>query len=121
LERSFEAKHYLVGGDWGEENKVHGHHYKVEVTIRGKNLDEHGYLVDLIDLDAALGGAIARFEGSLLNDLMEFDCLNPSIEHFSRIIFQNLKLSFDTSGMLSMRVKLWEGATAWSAYEEDWP
>lgn len=121
MERSFEAQHYLVGGDWGEENKIHTHSYTVEVTIRGENLDEHGYLVDLLDLQAALGKTIASYEGRLLNDLIEFNGLNPSIEHFSRIIHQNLKQSFDTSGILSMSVKLWEGESAWSAYEEEWP
>ena len=34
--RDFVAQHYLIGGDWGEENFKHSHSYKVEVLLRGK-------------------------------------------------------------------------------------
>ena len=91
LERQFEAQHYLVGGDWGAENKIHTHQYKVEVRVHGKNLDEHGYLVDIVDLEQALEKVIAYYQGKVLNDLYEFAGLNPSIEHLSHILFQNLR------------------------------
>ena len=120
LERQFEAQHYLVGGDWGAENKVHAHQYKVEVRVQGKNLDEHGYLVDIVDLEQALEKVIAYYQGKVLNDLYEFAGLNPSIEHLSHILFQNLRECIIAPNIRSMRVKVWESTIAWSAYEEDW-
>jgi 6-pyruvoyltetrahydropterin/6-carboxytetrahydropterin synthase len=120
LERQFEAQHFLVGGDWGAENKVHAHQYKVEVQVKGKNLDVHGYLVDIVDLEQALEKVITYYQGKVLNDLYEFSGLNPSIEHLSHILFQNLRECISEPNIQSMRVKVWESTIAWSAYEEDW-
>ena len=43
VKRDFVAQHYLIGGDWGAENEKHSHHYAVELTLEGRELDEHGY------------------------------------------------------------------------------
>jgi 6-pyruvoyltetrahydropterin/6-carboxytetrahydropterin synthase len=120
IERQFKAQHYLIGGDWGAENKIHAHQYKVEVRVKGETLDEHGYLLDIVDLEQAFEKIIACYQGRVLNDLHEFAELNPSIEHLSHILFQNLRKFINTPNIQSMRVKVWESTVAWSAYEEDW-
>jgi 6-pyruvoyltetrahydropterin/6-carboxytetrahydropterin synthase len=120
LERQFDAQHFLVGGDWGDENKIHNHHYKVEVCIKGVSLDKHGYLVDIVDLEHGLEKVIVSYQGKVLNDLYEFVGLNPSIEHLSRILFQNLREFVNTPSIKSMEVKVWENTIAWAAYEEEW-
>jgi len=120
IERQFKAQHYLIGGDWGAENKIHAHQYKVEVRVKGETLDEHGYLLDIVDLEQAFEKIIACYQGRVLNDLHEFAELNPSIEHLSHTLFQNLRKFINTPNIQSMRVKVWESSIAWSAYEEDW-
>ncbi len=120
IERQFKAQHYLIGGDWGAENQIHTHQYKVEVRVKGKTLDAHGYLLDIVDLEQALEKIIAGYQGRVLNDLYEFAELNPSIEHLSHILFQRLGGVINTPNIQSMRVKVWESTIAWSAYEEDW-
>ena len=52
--RDFIANHFLVGGDWGAENFPHAHNYVAEISIQGNQLDQHGYLVDIVDIEAAL-------------------------------------------------------------------
>ena len=42
--RTFTARHALIGGDWGPENDVHPHDYRIEWELRGRDLDRHGYL-----------------------------------------------------------------------------
>ncbi len=42
VQRNFIASHYLVGGDWGPENQLHSHHYRVEVILEASELDRHG-------------------------------------------------------------------------------
>ena len=86
--REFIANHFLIGGDWGAENEPHAHHYVVEVSIESDTLDEHGYLVDIVDIEAGLDGIVDYFRDTMLNDKPEFEGLNPSIEHFSRILNQ---------------------------------
>ena len=85
VKRDFVAQHYLVGGDWGSENQRHSHHYQVEVELAGCRLDEHGYLVDIVDIETHLDALVAHYRDRVLNDLPEFAGLNPSIEHFARI------------------------------------
>jgi len=115
--REFIANHFLIGGDWGAENEPHAHHYVVEVSIESDTLDEHGYLVDIVDIEAGLDGIVDYFRDTMLNDKPEFEGLNPSIEHFSRILNQKLakKINMESTGTLS--VKLWENESCWAAYK----
>ena len=54
------------------------------------SLDKHGYLVDIVEIEAALNNTVGYFRDSMLNEKPEFAGLNPSIEHFSRIICEKL-------------------------------
>jgi len=116
--RDFVARHYLVGGDWGAGNQLHSHHYRVEVQLEGGHLDEHGYLVDIMAVEAHLEELVAYFRDQTLNDLPEFAGLNPSIEHFARILCQEI-LSRVTAPLDAVRVQIWENDIAWAAYREE--
>lgn len=119
VQRQFVAQHYLVGGDWGEENQRHSHTYRVEVQLRGDRLDEHGYLVDIVDIEAALDELVRYYRDKTLNDLADFSGLNPSIEHFSRIFLEKLRARLALPNIGHLRVQLWEADIAWAAYEQD--
>ena len=114
--RDFIANHYLIGGDWGSENQPHAHHYVAEVSIEGQQLDRHGYLVDIVAIEAALEGIVAYFRDAMLNDKPEFSGLNPSIEHFSRIICEQLHVAINPPGSGLLCVKLWENDSCWAAF-----
>ena len=116
--RDFIANHFLIGGDWGAENQPHAHHYVAEVRIDGKQLDQHGYLVDIVAIEAALDGIVADFRDQLLNDKPDFEGLNPSIEHFSRIICEKLLAAINPPGSGELRVKLWENDSCWAAFRQ---
>ena len=58
--RDFVAQHFLIGGDWGAENLWHSHHYKVEVRLEGATLDQHGYLVDIVDIETNLEALVSH-------------------------------------------------------------
>lgn len=116
IQREFEAFHQLVGGDWGAENQRHPHQYRVEVLLEGDRLDQHGYLVDLVDLEAQLQAAVARYAGRMLNDLPAFRGLNPSLEHFCRIFCQELSAAFQARDVRAITLRLWENEVAWASY-----
>ena len=116
VQRDFIAQHYLIGGDWGAENELHSHHYRLELQLEGAALDEHGYLVDIVDIERLLTVQVAHFRDRTLNDLPEFAGLNPSIEHFSRIIGQALSRGIVATNITGLVVKLWENDIAWAAY-----
>src|SRR5688572_9773745 len=54
VRRDFIARHFLIGGDWGAENLPNSHHYILELQLAGKELDQHGYLVDIVDVEKHL-------------------------------------------------------------------
>ena len=119
VKRNFIAQHYLIGGDWGPENELHAHHYQVELQIEGDSLDEHGYMVDIVDIERALDSTVERYRNRTLNDLPEFDGLNPSIEHFARILCLSLIEPVQAPNVRGVAVKIWENEIAWAAYWQE--
>ena len=116
VKRDFIAQHFLIGGDWGAENEKHSHHYQVELQLEGAALDQHGFLVDIVAIEAALEALIARYRDQTLNNLAEFAGLNPSLEHFSRILCQALAAHLKYENLNSLVITLWENEIAWAAY-----
>jgi len=117
--RDFIAKHYLIGGDWGAENQPHAHHYRIEVRLSGSVLDRHGYLVDIDAISAALNARIATYRDRTLNELPEFADINPSLEHFARILGDGLAADLTSEGRIGLCVRLWENDWAWAEYRRD--
>ena len=117
--RDFVAQHFLIGGDWGSENNLHSHHYRVEVQLEGATLDQHGYLVDIVDIQENLEALVARYRDKTLNELPEFDGLNPSIEHFSRIMCNALVERIQAPNLSAVTVKIWENDIAWASYRQE--
>ena len=116
VKRDFVAQHFLIGGDWGAENDWHSHHYQVEVQLQGPTLDQHGYLVDIVDVEKQLGELVGYYKEKTLNDLPEFNGLNPSIEHFARILATTLNARIAAPNIRTVRVVLWENENAWASY-----
>ena len=116
VKHDFIAQHYLIGGDWGAENELHSHHYQAEVQLEGDTLDPYGYLVDIVDIEQSLNALVARYRDHILNDLPEFEGLNPSIEHLSRILCQAMAAQIQAKNINAVTVKLWENEIAWAAY-----
>jgi 6-pyruvoyltetrahydropterin/6-carboxytetrahydropterin synthase len=116
VKRDFIAQHYLIGGDWGPENELHSHHYQMELQLHGENLDQHGYLVDIVAIEHVLEALISHYRDQTLNHLPEFEGLNPSLEHFSRILSQTLAAHIQADTATSLTVKLWENEIAWASH-----
>ncbi|RME58318.1 MAG: 6-carboxytetrahydropterin synthase, partial [Caldilineae bacterium] len=112
VQRDFVAQHYLIGGDWGPENEWHSHHYRLELQLEGAELDGHGYLVDIVQVEAALDELVAAYQDKTLNDLDAFAGLNPSIEHFCRIACHQLAAHIDAPNIRALTVRLWENEIA---------
>jgi len=117
VKRDFIAQHYLIGGDWGAENERHSHHYQVELQLHGEELDSHGYLVDIVEIERLLDALVEHYRDHALNDFPEFEGLNPSIEHFSRILCQILAAHIQAQNIRTVMVKLWENDIAWASYQ----
>ena len=119
VKRNFIAQHYLVGGDWGAENELHSHHYVLELQLEGEELDQHGYLVDIVDIETNLESLVADYRDRTLNTLPAFEGLNPSIEHFSRILCLELDQRIQAANIIALTIVLWENEIAWASYRHE--
>ena len=116
VKRDFIARHYLIGGDWGPENFPNSHHYVLELQLSGATLDQHGYLVDIVDVEQHLAAVVGYYKEKMLNDLPEFAGLNPSIEHFARILCTTLNERIRAANITEIKVVVWENEIAWVSY-----
>ena len=116
VRREFIARHFLIGGNWGPENFPNSHHYILELQLEGRELDQHGYLVDILDVEKHLDEVTGYYREQMLNDKPEFEGLNPSLEHFARILASSLNDRIHADNLTALTVILWENAVAWASY-----
>ena len=115
IQRDFIARHRLVGGDWGAENETHSHRYRAEILVEASELDAHGFLVDIVELQRAVDEIVDGVRERNLNELPEFAGLNPSLENFCRIFHDRLAPHVERPDA-TLTVRLWENEHDWAAY-----
>jgi 6-pyruvoyltetrahydropterin/6-carboxytetrahydropterin synthase len=116
VKREFVAWHYLIGGEWGPEGELHSHPYFLELELAGSDLDEHGFVVNIVAVEQALDRVAGTYRDQVLNERPAFAGLNPSIERFSKILWADLAVEIGPQKCAGMVVRLWESESAWCAY-----
>lgn len=114
--REFIAQHYLTVPDPGPEGEINSHHFTVELRFAGPELGAYGYLVDIDAVEAILDNLEDRYGDALLNDLPEFEGLNPSIEHFARLFGDRVAAALDDPTPTSLTVRIWEDDVSWASH-----
>ena len=77
-QRAFEASHRYWVSDWSDDENWrrfgpcaspygHGHNYLAEVTVRGVIDESTGMVVNVVEVDRALGEVVARLDHRFLN------------------------------------------------------
>jgi 6-pyruvoyltetrahydropterin/6-carboxytetrahydropterin synthase len=110
--RSFSAAHQLRLYD-GSLEPVHGHNWRVEVTVRSAKLDSIGVVMDFHELERLVDKIIEPMHNTHLNTLSAFVDMNPSAENVALHIRQSLQLP---KGVTLSRVEVWEtpeNSAAW--------
>jgi 6-pyruvoyltetrahydropterin/6-carboxytetrahydropterin synthase len=118
MKKSFNARHRLVGGDWGRENRLHAHHYTVAATIFSDKLDRHGYLIDIIEFDKVFNLVVGKFKNKVLNNLTVFKEQNPSIERFAQIICNNFCKYDVIKNISTIKIDLAEDGIAVASFKK---
>ena len=116
VRRKFSARHYLIGGDWGDENIEHSHSYQLELVLEKKELDNHGFLVDIVEVEHHLDELTATFQGQLLNTHVAFSGINPSIERLATVIHDIFTKRLESFQLEALTVNIWEDDIAWTSY-----
>jgi len=116
VEQTFAAGHALRNYKGKCEN-VHGHNYRVRVTIEGEQLDEAGLLVDFLDVKRLMGGAIEYLDHRFINDLPPFDVLNPSAENIAKYFYDRVSAGMKNDAPVRIsEVRVWETDTSSAMY-----
>jgi 6-pyruvoyltetrahydropterin/6-carboxytetrahydropterin synthase len=115
VEETFAAGHALRSYR-GKCEKVHGHNYRVLVTVEGERLDSTGLLLDFVELKRLLRAVIDRLDHEFLNDVPPFDALNPSAENMAKYFYDEISQALPPSPVRISSVKIWETDTSTSTY-----
>lgn len=111
----FAAAHQLRNYKGKCEN-LHGHNWKVQVTVTTRDLNEIGLGMDFKDIKKALHGILNELDHLHLNDLPMFKADNPSSEIIARWIFERLSKDLNSERVQVARVTVWESDDACAAY-----
>jgi 6-pyruvoyltetrahydropterin/6-carboxytetrahydropterin synthase len=117
VEETFSAGHALRGYRGKCEN-VHGHNYRVRITLEGPELDNIGLLVDFTQLKQILRGVIGGLDHQFINDLEPFRLTNPSAENLAKYFYDQVtsQLQHLPPGARVRDVILWETDTSRAQY-----
>lgn len=96
----------------GKCERLHGHTWKVRVSLRAMELSEQGFLRDFKDVKAELNKVIEKFDHSYLNEVVPFDKINPTAENLAKHIFDELYKVFPEL----YKVSVWESENAKAVY-----
>lgn len=117
VEEQFSAAHALRNYP-GNCERLHGHNWKVEVTIQCGELNAIGIGVDFRDVKQALREALARLDHANLNELPPFCDLNPSSENLAHTLFQELSRTLNRGKIRVCQVRVSETPTSSASYRE---
>jgi 6-pyruvoyltetrahydropterin/6-carboxytetrahydropterin synthase len=119
IEMTFSSAHALRGYRGKCEN-THGHNYRVEVYVRGKELNDIGLLVDFKDLKAATKKVVDYLDHKNINELPPFDIeLNPSAEHLAGYFLEEVGRQINDDRVQVYKVRVWETDTCAATYRLD--
>ena len=86
VDSSFSAAHLLEGYN-GDCARMHGHTWKVSLTVGAITMDEIGLCIDFKDIARILDEIVDNFDHRILNEIDVLDGCNPTAENLSRIIY----------------------------------
>jgi 6-pyruvoyltetrahydropterin/6-carboxytetrahydropterin synthase len=111
------AAHRLRDYEGGCE-RLHGHNWKIEVYVTGKELGQNGLLIDFRRVKGATARLLEELDHTFLNDLEPFQSVNPSSENIARHIYQSLSRDLNDQNVKVSKVTAWESETACATYLE---
>jgi len=95
---------------------LHGHNWKVEAYVAGKQLNKAGVLLDFGELKEYLSQIMNTLDHKFLNELKFLGDGNPSSENLARYIATELQKCFKGDEIHVTRVAVWESENACATY-----
>jgi 6-pyruvoyltetrahydropterin/6-carboxytetrahydropterin synthase len=102
--RTFSAAHQLRLYD-GSLEPLHGHNWRISVTVSADQLDSIGVVMDFHELARLVDDVVEPMHNRSLNDLPAFASVNPTTENVAMHVARSLKLP---AGVRLSKVEVWE-------------
>jgi len=117
VDETFSSGHALRGYKGKCEN-VHGHNYKVRVTLEGPQLDSVGLLCDFTHLKRVIREIVGGVDHKFLNDMAPFDVINPSAENLAKYFYDETTRQMNAmpEGARVTSITIWETDTTSATY-----
>lgn len=116
VEAEFSAAHRLRGYRGKCEN-MHGHNWRVELTIEADELDDIGMVMDFAHARRMLNEVLEPLDHRLLDDLEYFQAHNPTSEQVARYVYREIKGRLSSPARVK-EVSVWETAQSRATYYE---
>src|SRR5512143_1662233 len=79
----------------GKCENLHGHNWKIEIYVTGRELGPNGILIDFKLIKEAAHRVIQGLDHTFLNQLKPFQDKNPSSENIAHFVFNSLSQELD--------------------------
>jgi len=112
---SFSAAHALRNYG-GKCERLHGHNWKIEVTVGADRLDECGMGLDFTVLRARTAEVLGELDHRFLNEVEPFRDANPSSELLSRHLHERIGALVNDDRVRVVAVRVWESEGSWAEY-----
>lgn len=96
----------------GKCEALHGHNWKMEITVYSRALDKRGMIIDFKELKSKLKNILSHLDHKYLNDLAYFKKKNPTSENIAYFIHEKLSKVVKKK----IRVSVWETGTSSASF-----
>lgn len=117
ISTSFAAAHCLINYQGDCEN-LHGHNWRVEVSVTAKELDKAGLGIDFKILKSETNALLKTLDHKYLNELPPFSGVSPSSENIACYLYNELRNKFNNDNIAVVAVTVWESDNASATYYE---
>ena len=114
---NFSAAHNLKGYR-GKCESLHGHNWKVEVSLGSELMDKIGMVEDFSAIKEKLKSILSLFDHKYLNVLPYFKKSNPTSENLAKLIYIKMKERLKDGRVKVFSVKVWETENSCATYYE---
>ena len=114
IETQFAAAHQLRGYK-GKCESMHGHNWRVQVSISSDKLNDIGIVMDFHDLKDLTNEVISPLDHSFLNEVFPFTEINPSSENIAKWIFESLSKRLKDMVKVNT-ITVWESENSSATY-----
>ena len=117
VKTGFAAAHNLINYQGDCEN-LHGHNWKVEVTITAHELDQAGLAIDFKVLKRETNALLDELDHKYVNQHHFFTEISPSSENIARYLYQEMSKRLNNNNITVERIGVWESDNACAEYYE---